>query len=146
MDGRRQVVRDAATLAAQINTQALTLRVDRDHRSEPASKTFSGETAADGWLSNLRLNARGGIDAGFDIGEEAGAALRAKKYRYLSPPLLLDGAGAVRGPGFPAHARIEPHAGLEDRGRLGLPRPRADRASTPTDGSSRFPASPPTRG
>ena len=96
-DGRRQVVRDATALASALNAQAWAVRLDRDHRSEPVSKTFEKSTEADGWLGSFRVNARGGIDAEFDLGEEARNSLRDKKYRYLSPAVLLDKADNVVG-------------------------------------------------
>ena len=96
-DGRVQRVRDVAQLAAALNAQAHAARIDRDHRSEPSSKTFAGTTEAEGWLSHYTLNARGGISADAELDAELVKALRAKRYRYLSPALLLDAADDVVG-------------------------------------------------
>ena len=89
-DGRRQRVADANALAAQLNGQAVKARVDFDHRSEPSSPTFAGSTEAEGWLSNFRLNARGGISADAALSDWAHAGLRERRYRYLSPAFMLD--------------------------------------------------------
>ena len=89
-NGRRQYVADTAALVARLNGQAVAARVDFDHRSEPVSPTFAGSTEAEGWLSSFRLNARGGIDADMALSDWAHQGLRARRYRYLSPALLLD--------------------------------------------------------
>ena len=89
-NGRRQYVADTAALVARLNGQAVAARVDFDHRSEPVSPTFAGSTEAEGWLSHFRLNARGGIDADMALSDWAHQGLRARRYRYLSPALLLD--------------------------------------------------------
>ena len=94
-NGRRQRVADAAKLATVLNAQPLAARVDFDHRSEPASPTFSGTTAAEGWLSQYRLNARGGIDADIALGPGALESVRAQRYRYVSPAVLLNATGDV---------------------------------------------------
>ena len=96
-DGRPQRVRDAAKLVATLNGQTIGARVDRDHRSEPRSKTFAGTTEAEGWVSNYRLNARGGVDADAELDPELITRLRMKKYRYVSPALLLNAANDVVG-------------------------------------------------
>ncbi len=87
-DGRRYRIADTAALAARINAQQVVPRLDFDHRSERSSPTFSGSTAADGWLKNARPNARGGIDADLDLNAWAAMNLRSGSYRYLSPALL----------------------------------------------------------
>ena len=94
-DGRRQRVTDAAKLAGALNAQSFVARVDFDHRSEPSAPTFAGTTEAEGWLSNYRLNHRGGIDADVELGANALERVRAKKYRYVSPALHLDRSGNV---------------------------------------------------
>ena len=91
-DRRRQRVPDVRAFAAKLNRQDPKARVDTDHRSEPASPTFIGETAAGGWLSNYRPNSDGGIDADMELGEDLRGRLRRKEYRYISPAYLL-GAG-----------------------------------------------------
>lgn len=96
-DGRVQRVRDPAALAGALNAQAHAVRVDRDHRSEPSAKTFAGTTEAEGWLSAFSVNHRGGISADAELGADMLAALRAKRYRYVSPALLLDHADDVVG-------------------------------------------------
>ena len=96
-DGRRYRVPDMAELAAKINAQAVMPRVDFDHQSERQSPTFRNSTRAEGWLSNFRMNAAGGIDADFELGGLAAAAIREGRYRYLSPGLLHDPYGAVVG-------------------------------------------------
>ena len=97
VDGRRFRVEDMAALAAAINAQATAPRVDFDHRTERSSRTFQGSTRAEGWLSNFRINARGGIDADMALGDMADAAIRHDTYRYLSPSLILDKGGNVIG-------------------------------------------------
>ena len=96
-DGRRQRVTDAAQLAGALNAQMVNARVDFDHQSEPKSPTFAGTTEAEGWLAQYRPNARGGIDADVDLGPEALKRVRAKRYRYISPALLLNRADEVVG-------------------------------------------------
>ena len=87
-DGRRYRIKDATTLAAQINAQQITPRIDFDHRSERVSPTFAGSTAAEGWLKNVRVNARGGIEADLELSGWAASSLRGRSYRYLSPALF----------------------------------------------------------
>ena len=87
-DGRRYRLKDAPALAARINAQGITPRIDFDHRSERASPTFQGSTAAEGWLKNARVNARGGIDADLELSSWAAMSLRSGSYRYLSPALF----------------------------------------------------------
>ena len=70
-DGRRQRVADVSKLAAALNAQSFVARIDFDHRSEPSAPTFAGTTEAEGWLSNYRLNHRGGIDADIEFGASA---------------------------------------------------------------------------
>ena len=94
-DGRVQRVRDPAALAAALNAQAHAARIDRDHRSEPSAQTFAGTTEAEGWLSNFSLNHRGGISADADLDDALVKVLRAKRYRYISPALLLDADDVV---------------------------------------------------
>ena len=96
-DGRRQRVPDVRALAAKLNRQDPKARVDTDHRSEPASPTFVGETAAGGWLSHYRPNSDGGIDADMELGEGLRGRLRRKEYAYISPAYLLGRDGVVRG-------------------------------------------------
>jgi len=88
-DGRRFRMADPVALAARINGQQVAARVDFDHRSERKSPTFSGSTAAEGWVKNARVNARGGIDADLDLSSWAAMSLRSGSYRYLSPALFL---------------------------------------------------------
>ena len=108
-DGRRYRMADAAALAARINAQAVKARIDFDHRSERKSPTFSGSTAAEGWLNNARPNARGGIDADLELSGWAAMSLRQGSYRYLSPALFhtsdmeitgLSSVGLVNDPNF----------------------------------------------
>ena len=94
---RRQRVADGPRLVEALNAQALRARVDFDHKSEPTSPTFAGDTSAEGWLSDYRLNSRGGIDADAELGTAALQSLRDKKYRYVSPALMLNHAGDVVG-------------------------------------------------
>ena len=89
-DGRTYRVKSMAALAAAINTQNVAPRVDFDHRSERSSPTFSGRTRAEGWVSNCRVNAGGGIDADMQLNEVAAAEVAGGAYRYLSPALELD--------------------------------------------------------
>lgn len=96
-DGRRQRIADGAALVAKLNSQKLKTRVDFDHTSEPAAKTFKGSTEAEGWLSNFRLNARGGITADAALSDDAYAKLRGRKFRYLSPATWLTLKGDVIG-------------------------------------------------
>ncbi len=112
-DGRVQRVRDVAQLAAALNAQSSLARVDRDHRSEPSAATFAGTTAAEGWASHYRVNARGGIDAELELNASLTQSLRAKEYRYLSPALLvarnddvvgLSSVALVNNPNFPLPA------------------------------------------
>ena len=88
-DGRRFRMADPAALAARINGQQVAARIDFDHRSERKSPTFSGSTAADGWVKNARPNARGGIDADLELSGWAAMSLRSGSYRYISPALFL---------------------------------------------------------
>ena len=96
-NGRRQRIADAQQLAARLNSQATRARVDFDHRSEPQSPLFAGTTEAEGWLSNYRENHRGGIDADVELGPSALERVRAKRYRYISPALLLSANDDVVG-------------------------------------------------
>lgn len=96
-DGRRFRVKSMAALAAAINAQAVVPRVDFDHRTERSSPTFAGSTAAEGWLSNFRVNGSGGMDADMALGDKAAEAIRNGGYRYLSPALVTDKAGEVTG-------------------------------------------------
>lgn len=96
-DGRRFRMKDPATLAAAINAQAVAARIDFDHRSERTSPTFNGSTAAEGWVKNARVNARGGIDADLDLISWAAMTLRVGSYRYLSPALIHTTDMEVRG-------------------------------------------------
>ena len=89
-DGRRFRVKSMAALAATIGAQAVAPRIDFDHRTERSARTFAGSTRAEGWLSNFRVNARGGIDADMALGDAAAAAINRGEYRYLSPALELD--------------------------------------------------------
>lgn len=89
-DRRRQRVTDVPALVAKLNAQAVKTRVDYDHASEPESRTFRGSTGADGWLSRFRANARGGITADAALSDAAYKDLRARRYRYLSPAIVLD--------------------------------------------------------
>ena len=95
--GRRQRIADAPKLVARLNAQITRARVDFDHRSEPQSPTFADTTEAEGWLASYRLNSRGGIDADADLGAAALDSLRRRKYRYVSPALLLTSDGDVVG-------------------------------------------------
>lgn len=94
-NGRPQRIADPAALVARLNAQEVAARVDFDHRSEPRSPTFSGSTEAEGWASAYRLNARGAIVADVELADAAYARVRERKYRYLSPALLLDGDDVV---------------------------------------------------
>ena len=96
-DGRRQRVPDIRALADRMNRQGTAARVDTDHRSEPASTTFAGETAAGGWLSNYRVNSSGGIEASMELGEGLRARVRRKEYRYVSPAYLISSDGVILG-------------------------------------------------
>ena len=85
-----------AQLAAALNAQEVDARIDFDHESEPASKTFSGSTAArGGWLSDFRAEADGAISAALALSAEAAEKLRRKLYRYLSPGLYLKRGGEI---------------------------------------------------
>ena len=88
-DGRQHRLSDPAALAAALNAQAIDVRVDFDHQSEPLSPTFHDSTAAEGWARSFRANARGGIDAQVTLHAEAARRLRGGAYRYLSPALTL---------------------------------------------------------
>ena len=96
-NGRRQRILDAQQLAARLNSQATQARVDYDHKSEPQSPLFAGTTEAEGWLANYRANHRGGIDADAELGPNALERVRAKRYRYISPALLLSANDDVVG-------------------------------------------------
>ena len=87
-DGRRFRIKDMAALAARIGAQAVAPRIDFDHRSERGSPTFTGSTAAEGWIRAPKLNARGGIDAELELSGWAKESIRSRIYRYLSPALL----------------------------------------------------------
>lgn len=108
-DGRRYRMKDASALATRINGQQVAARIDFDHRSERSSPTFAGSTAAEGWLKNARVNARGGIDADLELSSWAVMSLRSGTYRYLSPGLFttsdkditgLSSVGLVNDPNF----------------------------------------------
>ena len=121
-DGRRYRIRDAAALAGRINAQAVAARIDFDHRSERVSPNFAGSTAAEGWLKNVRVNGRGGIDADLDLSGWAAGSLRSQMYRYLSPALFhtsdmeitgISSVALVNDPNFrleapTIHSRSEP--------------------------------------
>lgn len=121
-DGRRFRIKDATALAAQINAQPVAARIDFDHRSERISPTFNGSTAAEGWVKNARVNARGGIDADLELSSWAVMSLRGGSYRYLSPALRhtsdmeivgLSSVGMVNDPNFSLeaptiHSRSDP--------------------------------------
>ena len=96
-NGRRQRIADVQQLAARLNSQSTQARVDYDHRSEPKSPLFAGTTEAEGWLSNYRANHGGGIDADAELGPDALERVRAKRYRYISPALLLSANDDVVG-------------------------------------------------
>ena len=96
-DGRRQYVADMGALAAAIGAQAVQPRIDCDHVSERTSPTFSGSTAALGWVRSPRLNARGGIDADLHVDAATRERLGSEEYRYLSPALRLDGEERIIG-------------------------------------------------
>ena len=96
-DGRRQRVPDVRALADRLNRQETAVRVDTDHRSEPTSRTFSGETAAGGWLSNFRVNAGGGLSADMELGDELRDKVRRKSFKYISPAYLFSEGGIVSG-------------------------------------------------
>ena len=96
-DGRVQRVPDMAALAAAINGQQVAARVDFDHQSERSSPTFRGSTAAEGWIGNARVNARGGLDADLTLSAYALARIRMGEYRYLSPGVMLNVGGVVEG-------------------------------------------------
>lgn len=96
-DGRRQRVPDVRALVDRLNHQDVRARVDRDHQSEPTSKTYIGTTAAGGWLSSYRANARGGIDADMALSDEFRELLRQKRYRYVSPGYLIAADDTVIG-------------------------------------------------
>ena len=89
-DGRRYRVKSMAALAQRIAAQEVAPRVDFDHRSERISPTFSGSTAADGWVKSVAVNSRGGINAVMELSSWALNELRRKAYRYLSPALMHD--------------------------------------------------------
>ena len=85
--GPVQRVRDPAALVVALNAQAVKARIDFDHRSEPQSKTFSGSTAAEGWLGDYRLNSRGGIDADAELKLDCAPPTTAtSRPRCSSPP------------------------------------------------------------
>ena len=90
--GRRQRVGDPVALAARINGQSVGVRIDFDHQTEAVSPTFSGSTAAVGWVSDFRAMPSGSIAALLKLSDEAAATVRQGKYRYLSPALLLSGS------------------------------------------------------
>ena len=96
-DGRQHRLSDPAALAAALNAQAIDVRLDFDHRSEPVSPTYHDSTAAEGWARTFRANARGGIDAELTLHAEAARRLRGGAYRYLSPALTLSPALEVDG-------------------------------------------------
>ena len=96
-DGRRFRVADMAALAARINAQAVAPRIDFDHQSERVSPTFAGSTRAEGWLTNIRVNANGGIDADIVLGTAAAEAIQSGGYRHLSPVLVHDKSGEITG-------------------------------------------------
>lgn len=96
-DGRRFRVKSMAALAVAIGAQAVAPRIDFDHRSERSSPTFTGSTAAAGWLSNFRVNENGGIDADMALGDEAAIAIRDGRYRHLSPAFELNKEGEIIG-------------------------------------------------
>ena len=96
-DGRKHRVPDVSALSGALNAQAVQPRVDFDHASEPSSATFNGSTGAEGWLENFRINARGGIAADARMGDDAHAALRRRRYRYLSPAVLVNARNEVVG-------------------------------------------------
>lgn len=96
-DGRTYRVKSMAALAAAIAAQSTAPRIDFDHRSERVSPTFGGSTRAEGWLSNFRVNARGGLDADLALGDVAAAAIERGEYRYLSPGLIVNKAGDITG-------------------------------------------------
>ena len=96
-DGRRQRVPDIAALVARLNRQSVAARVDTDHHSEPTSPRFKGTTAADGWLSNYRVDSAGGITADMEPNPGLREKIREKRYRYASPALFLREDGEVLG-------------------------------------------------
>ncbi len=86
-NGSVQRVPDPAALAAAINAQEVGVRVDFDHQSEPMSRTFRGETAAEGWAKDFRAAADGAIEATLKLSGWARHAIASGRYRYLSPAL-----------------------------------------------------------
>ena len=82
-------VSDPQKLAAALNAQAVAAPVDFDHETEPISKAYRKSSEARGWLSDYRATAAGAITAALDLSAEALSAIRDKKYRYLSPAVLL---------------------------------------------------------
>ena len=88
--GRTHRMPDPGRLAQALNAQAVAARIDFDHQSEPASRTFNGSTAAAaGWLSGFRAETAGAVSATLELSAEAAGKLRGKLYRYLSPGLIL---------------------------------------------------------
>ena len=83
-----------AQLAAALNAQEIDVRIDFDHASEPSAKTFTGSTAAAGWVSEFRAEANGAISALLALSAEAAEKLRRRAYRYLSPGLYLAKRGS----------------------------------------------------
>ena len=89
-------VPDPQRLAAELNAQAVAARVDFDHETEPISKTYRKSSEARGWLSSYRATVAGAIEALIELSAEALDAIRQKKYRYLSPAVMLDPRGNIR--------------------------------------------------
>ena len=82
-DGRQHIVRDAAAVVAESIRRAPRdglLPIDTDHA---AFFGLPGQGAA-GWLSDLRVEADGGISAAADWTPLGTAALTQRRYRYVS--------------------------------------------------------------
>ena len=92
-DGRQHIVRDAAAVVAESIRRAPSdglLPIDTDHA---AFFGLPGQGAA-GWLSDLRVEADGGISAAADWTQLGADALTQRRYRYVSAEYRFrDGPG-----------------------------------------------------
>ena len=86
-DGRVQRVMDPAALADALNARSVGVRIDFDHQTEPASRTFRGSTASEGWAKSFRATADGAIEAVLELSSWARHSIEQGRYRYLSPAL-----------------------------------------------------------
>ena len=94
VDGRKWRVDNAAELVRASLAWPLELQVDYDHAALRAAP--EGRPApASGWIKDLRVAADGAIEGRVEWTPEGAAAIKAKKWKYISPDFSAP-RGAIR--------------------------------------------------